>query len=72
MISDKTLKRVANYTDEEVNRALDDWDRKEPMKPIREELGGDYYFKCPWLSCGKVVKYEDNFCPSCGTRFDWS
>ena len=71
MISDKTLKRVANYTDEEVNRALDDWDRKEPMKPIREELGGDYFFRCGWLPCNKVVKYEDNYCRQCGTKIKW-
>lgn len=71
MISDKTLIRVSNYTDKEINEALDDWDKREPMKPVREELGGDYFYRCPWLPCNKVIKYEYNVCPHCGTKIKW-
>ena len=42
-----------------------------PIKPIKEELGGDYYYRCPWLSCNKIVKKEWNACPYCAQRLDW-
>ena len=40
--------------------------RNIPMKPIKEELGGDYYYRCPWLICNKVVRSDYIACPYCG------
>ena len=71
MISDKTLVRVYKYTDDEVNEALNEWENKEAKKPVKEELGGDYYYRCPWIACNSVLKSEDNFCPKCGQKINW-
>ena len=68
MISDDTLIRVARYTDNEVNEALDDWENKTPRNAIREELGGDYFYKCPWMSCNATVKRSWVACPMCGQK----
>lgn len=43
-------------------------DRNRPVEVVREELGGDYYYRCPWLTCNNVVKAEFNYCPYCGQR----
>ena len=45
--------------------------RDDPMPVIREELGGDYYYRCGWLSCYKVVKREWEWCPYCGSKLDF-
>ena len=72
MISDKTLKRVENYTDNEINEALDNWDKKRwCVKPVREELGGDYYYKCGWFPCNHYITGMDNYCSQCGTKIKW-
>lgn len=42
-----------------------------PIEPEVEELGGDYYFRCPMLECKKIIKGYDNYCSNCGQRFDW-
>lgn len=42
--------------------------RNTPQKAIREELGGGYYYRCPWLSCDKVLRSDWLYCPYCGTR----
>ena len=39
-----------------------------PMYAVKEELGGDYYYRCGWMLCDKVVKSEWTYCPYCGTR----
>ena len=39
-----------------------------PLEAIKEELGGDYYFRCPWKDCNKVIKSEWNWCPYCGAK----
>lgn len=71
MISDKTLKRVANYTENEINEALDNWENRIEMPPQKEELGGDFYFKCGWLKCSADIKSGDNYCRECGTKIKW-
>ena len=40
--------------------------RLQPKKAIREELGGDYYYRCPWLACNKIIRSEWFYCPACG------
>ena len=40
--------------------------RLQPKQAIREELGGDYYWRCPWLACNKIIRSEWFYCPACG------
>ena len=40
--------------------------RRNPMPAIREELGGDFYYRCPWKDCGRIVRSEYVACPWCG------
>ena len=42
--------------------------RYTPKMVIREELGGDYYYRCCWISCNKIVRSDMKFCPECGQR----
>lgn len=41
------------------------------ITPQRTELGGDYYYKCGWLSCNSDINQYMNYCPVCGTRIIW-
>ena len=43
-------------------------ERDIPKKVIREELGGDYYYRCPWIVCNEIVKSGQNYCSNCGQR----
>lgn len=52
-------------------RIIDALEKQEPKTPHIHELGGDYYFKCFWLSCGTTVHRWMNYCPECGQRIDW-
>lgn len=45
--------------------------RDEPKEPERHELGGGYYYKCYWLSCGQDINRFMDFCPHCGQRIKW-
>lgn len=49
-------------TDEEIKLRL------YPMKAIKYELGGDYYYKCPYIKCGVVVRSDQNYCGNCGQK----
>lgn len=40
--------------------------RYTPKKVVKEELGGDFYFRCPWITCNKIVRTDMNYCPNCG------
>ena len=42
------------------------YQRLQPMKAIKEELGGGYYWRCPYMKCGKIVRSTDRFCSLCG------
>jgi len=42
-----------------------------PHKPRKEELGGDFYYKCYWLTCNEDLKKYYNYCPKCGAKIDW-
>ena len=42
--------------------------RYTPKMAIKEELGGDYYFRCPWISCNKIVRSDQNYCGACGQK----
>lgn len=42
--------------------------RYTPKMAIREELGGGYYYRCPWITCNVIVKSEDRYCRACGQR----
>lgn len=42
--------------------------RLQPKQAIREELGGDYYWRCPWIVCNKVVRSDQNYCSNCGQK----
>lgn len=39
-----------------------------PREPIVHELGGGYYYTCPWMSCGNTVHKWDRYCSKCGQR----
>lgn len=45
--------------------------RNTPLPAIKEELGGDYYYRCPYASCNKIVKSEWVACPYCGALLDF-
>ena len=45
--------------------------KQEPMEPKKHELGGDYYYKCHWLSCGEDINKFMNYCPKCGQKIKW-
>lgn len=40
--------------------------RNTPVPAIKEELGGGFYYRCPYKDCGKVVKSDWVACPYCG------
>lgn len=40
--------------------------RYTPKMAIREELGGDFYYRCCWITCNKIVRSDWKFCPACG------
>jgi rubrerythrin len=42
--------------------------RNTPLPAIKEELGGDYYYRCPVRKCGEIIKSSWRYCPSCGQR----
>lgn len=42
-----------------------------PQKPRIYELGGDYYYKCPWMACDENITKWYNYCPKCGQKLDW-
>lgn len=42
--------------------------RYTPKMAVREELGGDYYYRCPWIACNKIVRSDMNYCCGCGQR----
>ena len=42
-----------------------------PMKPIKHELGGDYYYSCHWMKCNEQLKRWWRYCPWCGQKIDW-
>ena len=42
------------------------YQRLKPKEVIKEELGGDYYYRCPWLNCDKIVRSDFKYCPMCG------
>lgn len=46
-------------------------EKQQPKPAQRFELGGDYYYKCFWLSCNADVKKMDNYCPVCGQRLSF-
>lgn len=50
---------------EELLRA---YENSKPREAIREELGGGYYYRCPWLACNKIVRSEWDYCPYCGVK----
>lgn len=39
-----------------------------PREPIKHELGGGYYYTCPWYSCGNTVHRWDKYCSRCGQK----
>ena len=49
----------------------EDYARLYPMKVIKEELGGWYFYKCPNLTCNKEIKSEYEYCPYCGQKLEF-
>lgn len=41
-------------------------ERLTPKMVVKEELGGDYYYRCGWLSCNMIVRSDWVACPYCG------
>ena len=60
MKNDKTEKRIVE--------ALQ---KQEPHIPRQIELGGGFYYKCYWLSCGCDLARWMDYCPKCGCKVDW-
>lgn len=60
-----------DLTKEELEEAIKLWETNKPMKPVKEELGGDYYYRCGLLRCDNVIKQEYVACPYCGTLIQW-
>ena len=56
---------------EEMQEAIELWVNHKPMKPVREELGGDFYYRCGLYRCNNVIKQNFYACPYCGTLIDW-
>lgn len=44
------------------------YQRLQPKKTIKEELGGGYYWRCPYLLCDKIVRSDWDYCPYCGSK----
>jgi len=45
--------------------------KQKPQLVQTIELGGGYYFKCPWLECSADVTKWDNYCHKCGQRLEF-
>ena len=45
--------------------------RDKGLKPIKMELGGDFYYKCHWLTCDSSLKRYMNYCYNCGQKILW-
>lgn len=45
--------------------------KQEPLPPQKQELGGDYYYKCYWMTCGNTVYPYQNYCDKCGQKILW-
>ena len=54
--------------DEVIIEALE---RQKPKLVQTIELGGDYYYRCPWLSCNAEVTHYDCYCRKCGQRLEF-
>lgn len=52
-------------TEQEKIRAIEN---AIPRKPIKHELGGGYYYTCPWIMCNNTVHRFDRYCSQCGQR----
>lgn len=39
-----------------------------PKKVKKHELGGGYYYTCPWAFCGNTVHKWDRYCSKCGQK----
>lgn len=52
-------------TEQEKIRAIEN---AIPRKPIKHELGGGYYYTCPWIMCNNTVHRYDRYCSQCGQR----
>ena len=56
-------------TEQEKIRAIEN---AIPRKPIKHELGGGYYYTCPWIMCNNTVHPWNRYCSQCGQRLRWS
>ena len=45
--------------------------RFKPKMVVKEELGGDFYYRCPWISCNKIVESNMNYCSNCGQKLEF-
>ena len=43
-----------------------------PQRPVKYELGGDFYYTCHWMTCDEQLKRWWKYCPLCGQKIDWS
>lgn len=39
-----------------------------PKKVKKHELGGGYYYTCPWIMCNNTVHRYDRYCSQCGQK----
>lgn len=52
-------------------RIVEALQKQEPLSPITVSLGGGYYYRCHWLSCGETVNKYMDYCPKCGQKIEW-
>lgn len=45
--------------------------KEQPLPARRIELGGDYYFKCYWITCDADVNRFNNYCSNCGQHLSF-
>lgn len=60
---------VRKMNQSEIEKAIQN---ATPQKPIKHELGGDYYYSCHWIKCGETLHKWWKYCPNCGNKIDWS
>lgn len=40
--------------------------RLQAMPVVKEELGGGYFYRCPWINCNEIIRSDWSYCPYCG------
>jgi len=63
-----TTKRWNGLQKDEALKAIQN---AHPEPPVKQELGGGFYYKCHWIACGESLKRWWAYCPICGQKILW-